>query len=212
MSIPSSDVVIIGGGIVGSATAYYLAKAGGIAGRRITIVEKDTSYACCSTSRSAGGVRQQFSTPENIAMSRVTLELIKNLKDTFGPTADVGFHEQGYLILTSDEGAEVLRSNVELQRAHGASTVLLPASELRDRFPWLNTDGLVAGSFGSANEGWLDPSSLMNLFRTAARAEGVTLLHDEVGQSSMPPGRMPEKSLRSPGSHCPSSHASVMST
>src|SRR5690606_6099642 len=78
MASESKDIVIVGGSIVGCATAYYLAQSGAIANRRITVVEKDLTYATCSTARSAGGVRQQFSTPENIAMSKVTLDLIRN--------------------------------------------------------------------------------------------------------------------------------------
>lgn len=180
MTNQSKDIVIVGGSIVGSATAYYLAKAGAMDGRRIVVIEKDPTYAICSTARSAGGVRQQFSTPENLALSRVTLDLIRNLKETFGPDADVGFREQGYLLLASPEGASVLASNVESQRSMGADIELLQPDDLAKRFPWLNTEGLACGSFGRSGEGWIDPVSLMNLFRTAARAAGVEYVHDTV--------------------------------
>ncbi|MEQ1612630.1 MAG: FAD-dependent oxidoreductase, partial [Hyphomicrobiaceae bacterium] len=99
-----ADVVIVGGGAVGSATAYYLSMMGKFAPGRIIIVERDTSYAECSTARSAGGIRAQFSTPQNIALSKVTLDVIRNLKQVFGPDADVGFKEQGYLVLASSDG------------------------------------------------------------------------------------------------------------
>ena len=89
----SADVVIVGGGIVGSAVAYFLSAETAFAGRRIVIVERDPSYAEASTARSAGGLRQQFSTPENIAMSQFTLSLLRQLKQLFGPDADVGFRE-----------------------------------------------------------------------------------------------------------------------
>jgi FAD-dependent oxidoreductase domain-containing protein 1 len=174
------DIVIVGGGAVGSAAAYYLTRTGALDGRRIMIVEQDPSYALSSTARSAGGLRQQFSTPENIAMSQVTLALIGNLKETFGPDADVGFREQGYLILALREGRSLLASNVAVQRAHGADIALLDAADLAARFPWLNTTGVAAGSFGESGEGWLDPVSLMTLFRDAARAAGVQLVHDRV--------------------------------
>jgi sarcosine oxidase len=180
MAGPARDIVIVGGGVVGSATAYYLTRTGTVPGSRIVIIEKDVSYADCSTARSAGGVRQQFSTPENIAMSQVTLGLIRNLKETFGPEAEVNFREQGYLLLADESGTGILKSNVEVQRAKGASTVLLGAGEIRDRFPWLNTEGIAGGSLGAAQEGWLDPVSLMNLFRGAARAAGVEVLNDRV--------------------------------
>jgi FAD-dependent oxidoreductase domain-containing protein 1 len=110
----------------------------------------------------------------------VTLALIRNLKETFGPDADVGFREQGYLIQATEEGRDVLASGVALQRAHGAEIDLLDAAGLAARFPWLSTAGVGAGSFGQRGEGWLDPVSLSTLLRDAARAAGVQLVHDQV--------------------------------
>jgi len=180
MASGSKDIVIVGGSVIGCATAYYLTQLGGLDGCRIVVVEKDPSFATCSTARSAGGVRQQFSTPENILMSQVMIDLLRNLKDRFGPDADVGFREQGYLILASREGADVLRSNVEMQRAHGADVHLLAPEELRKRFLWLSTVGVACGSFGASGEGWIDPVSLTTLFRAAARGAGVEYLVDTV--------------------------------
>jgi glycine/D-amino acid oxidase-like deaminating enzyme len=173
------DVAIVGGGIVGSAAAYFLAVERRFPGR-ITLVERDTSYRDGSTSRSAGGVRQQFSTPENIALSRFALELFRELKARFGADADVSFREQGYLILGSAEGAGVLAENVALQQSMGADIALLDPAGLTARFPWIVVDGLVAGAFGQSGEGWFDPPSLAALFRKAAVAAGVTVLNDEV--------------------------------
>jgi glycine/D-amino acid oxidase-like deaminating enzyme len=178
--VERADVVIVGGGIVGSAVAYFLSSERAFKGRRIVLVERDPSYARCSTARAVGGLRQQFSTPENIAMSRFTLELIRRLEDTFGPYADVAFREQGYLIMAGPEGAAVLAENVALQRSNGADIVLLDASALAQRFAWLATEGIAAGAFGQSGEGWFDPPSLADLMRKAARAQGVTILHGEV--------------------------------
>lgn len=176
----SADVVIVGGGIVGSAVAYFLSAEAAFAGRRIVIVERDPSYAEASTARSAGGLRQQFSTPENIAMSQFTLSLVRQLKPTFGPEADVGFREQGYLVLAAEADRTLLAENVALQQAHGADIVLLEPAELTRRFPWLATEGVAAAGFGRSGEGWLDPPSLAALLRNAARARGVTVMHDRV--------------------------------
>src|SRR5690606_1990237 len=151
--------VIVGGSAIGCATADYLAQSGALDGRRIIVVERDPTFATCSTARSAGGVRQQFSTPENILMSQVMIDLLRNLKDRFGPEADVGFREQGYLILASQDGAVILQSNVETQRRYGADVHLLGPDALRVRFPWLATDDVACGSFGASGEGWIDPVS-----------------------------------------------------
>lgn len=172
------DIVIIGGGVVGSATAYYLRKHGFTGS--IAIVEKDTTYQRCCTALSAGGLRQQFSTPENIELSKFGLRLVRNLKEEFGPEADVGFKEQGYLILASAEGLPILEENHHVQIANGADNAILKGDELSARFPWLVTDGLAGGCFGLSGEGWLDPYSLMSLLRKGAAAKGVAVVAGEV--------------------------------
>ncbi|MCA3561666.1 MAG: FAD-binding oxidoreductase [Aestuariivirga sp.] len=172
------DVVIVGGGVVGSASAYYLRK-NGFTGS-IAIVEKDTSWAHGCTARSAGGLRQQFSTPENIHLSKFGVTLVKNLKQEFGPDADIGFKEQGYLICATPEGLLTLEENHAVQIAHGADNVLLRGEELAARFPWLVTEGIAAGCFGLSGEGWVDPYMFAALFRKAAIAQGAELVQGEV--------------------------------
>ncbi|WP_421693156.1 NAD(P)/FAD-dependent oxidoreductase [Aestuariivirga sp.] len=172
------DVVIVGAGVVGSASAYYLKKRGFTGS--IAVVEKDTSWATGCTARSVGGLRQQFSTPENIALSMFGVKLVKSLKQEFGPDADIGFKEQGYLICATDAGLPILEENHAVQLAHGADNVLLRGDELSARFPWLVADGIAAGCFGLSNEGWVDPYMFAALFRKAAVAQGVELIADEV--------------------------------
>jgi FAD-dependent oxidoreductase domain-containing protein 1 len=178
--VESADVVIVGGGIVGSATAYFLSSEPKFQGRRIVLVERDTGYAQASTSRSAGGVRQQFSTPENIAMSRFTLGLLRGIKEVFGPEADASFREQGYLIMASAASRRVLAENVALQQSLGADVALLEAPKLARQFPWLATDEVAAAGFGRTGEGWFDPPSLAALFRNTAKARGIAVLHDKM--------------------------------
>jgi glycine/D-amino acid oxidase-like deaminating enzyme len=174
----TADIVIVGGGIVGSAVAYFLSTDATCAGRRIVVIERDTTYGQGSTGRSAGGLRQQFSTPENIAMSQVTLGLLRSLKTTFGGDADVGFREQGYLLLATREHRAILAGNVALQQSMAADIVLLEDDALAERFPWLSTENIAVAGFGRTGEGWFDPPSLAALFRKAAQARGVVLLRD----------------------------------
>ncbi|MCB1510925.1 MAG: FAD-binding oxidoreductase [Hyphomicrobiaceae bacterium] len=174
----TADVVIVGGGIMGTAVAHALAVAG--FDGSVVIVERDPSYREASTGRSAGGVRLQFSTPENIRMSAVTVDLLENLKSVFGADADVAFRGHGYLILASAEGHPVLLENAAIQRADGAATQILGPSELARRFPWLATDGIAAGAFGGPAEGWLDPASLHGLFRQSALASGCRQINGTV--------------------------------
>ena len=172
------DVVIVGGGVVGSASAHYLRK-NGFKGT-IALVEKDTSWALGCTARSVGGLRQQFSTPENIKLSKFGVTLVKNLKQEFGPDADIGFKEQGYLICATPDGLPILEENHAVQIANGADNVLLRGDELAARFPWLVTEGIAAGCFGLSGEGWVDPYMFAALFRKAAIARGVELIQGEV--------------------------------
>src|SRR5262245_18252438 len=115
-AVDSADVVIVGGGIVGSAVAYFLSGDKAYAARRIVLIERDQSYAKAITAPSAGCMRQQFSTPENIAMSQFTLSLIRSLTTTYNPDADVGFREQGYLILAAEDSVNLLSQNVAIQQ------------------------------------------------------------------------------------------------
>lgn len=176
----TADILIVGGGIVGSAVAYFTSVHPALRGARIVLVERDTTYVEASTSRSAGGLRQQFSTPENIALSQATLGMIRDIKALFGPQADVGFREQGYLLLASEDGRSVLAQNVALQVAHGAEVALLDAAGLAAQFPWLSPDGVACGAYGARGEGWFDPPSFAHLLQTAARANGVILHTGEV--------------------------------
>ena len=176
------DVVVAGGGVIGSAIAYFLGNDGDFDGR-VLVVEPDPSYAECSTTRSGGSIRQQFSTPENIAMSLFGIEFLRAAGEHLmvgGEAPDVGLNEGGYLFLASEAGRAVLEANHAVQQAHGADMVLLEPAALTARFPWLSTEGVALGSFGLSGEGWFDPETLLHAFRRKARALGAAYLKDRV--------------------------------
>jgi glycine/D-amino acid oxidase-like deaminating enzyme len=168
----SSRVVIVGGAIIGSFCAWSLRRAG-FAGS-ITVVEKDATYRQSSTALSAASIRTQFGTPVNIRMSLFGAELLRNIKAVFGPEADIGFQEKGYLILGRPDQVEQRIAAAEMQRAHGADIVVLDRDELGARFPGIRFDGVGVGTFGARHEGWFDAWSLLSLVRSAARALAVT--------------------------------------
>ena len=180
----SADVVIVGGAVVGSAVAYQLKCAS--PGLSVVVVERDPGYAACSTARSAGGLRQQFSTPENIRLSQASLAIIRE----HGWIDVVGFREQGYLILASADGRSILEANLAVQRTEGADIVIEGAAALHARWPWLSIEGIAAGAFGRANEGWLDPASLMGILRREAKARGVNYVKGEVDGVDMGPAAL----------------------
>jgi FAD-dependent oxidoreductase domain-containing protein 1 len=170
-----TDILIIGGGVMGCSVAMHLAALAGPS-TRIAVVERDPSYRTCATTRSAGGVRQQFSTPECILMSQATVAYVKAAT----PTSDLAFREQGYLLLASEAGLPTLEENAALQRSRGADTRLLAATDLAARFPWLDPTGVAAAGFGASGEGWLDPALLLQHLRAEARALGVSFVAGEV--------------------------------
>jgi sarcosine oxidase len=180
--LASADVIIVGGGVIGSAIAYFLKASADFRGS-VLVVEKDPTYERASTSRSAGGIRQQFSTPENIAMSVFGAQFVKSIGrhlEVDGERPQIPFVEQGYLFLATAAGMPILTQNHEAQRAAGADVVLLDRAGLKQRFPWLNAEDIAGGSFGLKNEGWIDPYSLLQAFRRKARALGATYAKDEV--------------------------------
>lgn len=173
------DVVIAGGAIMGSSTAYFLARELG-RNPRVLVIEKDPTYARSATTLSAASIRQQFSTPENIRLSRFGIDMIRNLKEIFGPDADIGFHEKGYLTLASEGGVPVLKANHLVQTAEGSDIELIGPDELARRFPWMSLDGVALAAYGRTGEGWFDAYLWLDLIRKAARAQGVTYAHAAV--------------------------------
>jgi FAD-dependent oxidoreductase domain-containing protein 1 len=172
------DVVVVGGAVVGSAVAYSLKRAG-FPGS-VLVIERDPTYRRASTTLSCGGIRQQFSTEENILLSQYGLRLIRALQREHGSDAGISFREQGYLILATEEGAETLAANVALQRRLGADIALFDRNDLTARFPWISVDGLACGGFGQSGEGWFDPWAWMNLLRSGSRTLGAEWMTGEV--------------------------------
>lgn len=172
------DVVIIGGAIVGSSVAYYLREEG-FSGT-IALIDRDPQFAHAATTLSCASIRQQFSIPENIRLSQFTLGLFRRLKEEFGSDADIGFRENGYLILSTDEGLPVLRANHAAQEAEGADIVVEDAQTLVRRFPWLSPEGIAAGAFGRSGEGWFDAHAYLQLFRKALRTKNIDFVQASV--------------------------------
>lgn len=192
------DVIIIGGGVTGCATAYFLA-AGKIDGT-VIVVERDATYANAPSARAAGGIRQQFSTPENIRIGLFGAEFVKNVDQYLaidGEVPQLDFKERGYLILASPQTLPLMQDNHAVQRQIGADIVYQSNEDLSARFPWLTTEGLAGGYLGLENEGWLDPYSLLQAYRRKAISLGVTVISDEVTTLHRRDNRVTEVNLRS---------------
>ena len=173
----NSSVIVVGGGVMGSSVAYHLKSDPAFAGS-VTVVERDPSYARASSALSASSIRQQFSTPLNIHLSRYGIGFLRQAGELLG--VELGLREPGYLFLASRAGEAVLRANHTIQTGEGCAVELLDPAALAGRFPWISTEGVTLASHGTANEGWFDGPALMQGFRRKARELGVDYLADEV--------------------------------
>jgi glycine/D-amino acid oxidase-like deaminating enzyme len=166
--LPSSaEVVIAGAGVVGASVAYWLTRLDPSVS--VLLVERDRSFALASSSRSASSIRQQFSSPLNIQLSRFGLAFLREMR--------IALEEKGYLHLGA---AAPLRAQNAVQRANGADVVLLSPAEIAARFPWLNVEGVELGALGLSGEGWFDGPALHAEVLRRAREQGARLIDGEV--------------------------------
>ena len=171
--LPSTaDVVVIGGGIVGAATAFFASRAG----LRVVLLEKRPALCTLTTPASTGAFRLQFDNPEEIALVREGIQLYETFAEQAElPGYDICMQKQGYLFCaTSDQGVQHQTHFVEALQAWGVRDVeLLGGDEARYRFPYLSP-AIVQARF-RAGDGWLDPKRLTFGY---ARAGGATVLLD----------------------------------
>jgi len=167
----TAEVVIVGGGIVGSSIAWHLTQAG-CAG--VLVIERETAQGKGSTGKSMGGVRAQFSTPVNIQMSLYSIPFYASFDGRLGYPA--GYRPQGYLFCaTSEKHLSYLKANFQRQVSMGLKDVrLVTADEIRSLYPELRADDIVGGTFCSS-DGFVDPYSAMIGFMTSAADRGATL-------------------------------------
>ena len=170
----SADIVIIGGGIVGSSIAYHLTAAGC---RDVFVLERESYPGKGSTGKSMGGVRAQFSTDINIRMSMYSIPFYAAFDEVLGYPA--GYRPQGYLFLaTSAAHMQYLRTNYARQVALGLKTVrLLDATEIAFLYPELDTDDIVGGTL-CTTDGFVDPYSAMTGFMQKGVEHGAQLVRD----------------------------------
>jgi len=167
----TADVVIIGGGIVGSSIAYQLTAKGC---RNVLVIERESAQGKGSTGKSMGGVRAQFSTPVSIQMSLYSIPFYASFEERMGYPCD--YRPQGYLFCaTTEQQMAYLRRNYSQQVKMGLKDVrLMKGEEIRTMFPELLADDIIGGSFCSS-DGFVDPYSAMIGFMTRATDHGASL-------------------------------------
>ena len=185
-NIPSHDkydVVIIGGAIMGSSTAWFLSQNPDFNGT-ILVVEKDQKYEFCSTAHTTSCIRQQFSTKLNVEISQFAADFINNFQEYMDNDARVpklAIKSFGYMYLAGDEDfAKNLRSNQKVQAASGAATELLTPEEIKSRYPFYNVEDIKLGSINLVNEGYWDSITVFEWMKNKAQENGVEYVENEV--------------------------------
>lgn len=175
MTPTRADVVVIGGGVMGTSIAYRLARAGV---RDVVLVERD-ELASGSTSRAAGGIRAQFSDELNIQLGARSLEAFGRFGEEIGH--DIGLHRVGYLfLLSTPEDVASFEAGVTLQNGLGVPSRMLTPAEAHRLSPLISTDGLLAAAY-SPDDGHCTPEAVVQGYAVAARRHGATVLrHTEV--------------------------------
>ena len=176
------DVVIMGGAMMGSSTAWWLSRNPDFQGR-ILVVERDPTYEFAATSLTNSCIRQQFSSEINIRISQFGAEFINEFKrfmdDPEAP--EIPIRSFGYLYLAGTETmVENLKAAHAVQSALGAATRLLSAEEVVSEWPFYNPDGILMASHNPVNEGYFDGGTVFHWFRKKAREQGVEYIGNEI--------------------------------
>lgn len=180
MGLQAFDVVIAGGGIMGSSTAYHLTRKD--KRLKVAVVEKDPSYVRSSTTLSMSNVRIQFSLKENIQISQYAFEVLKNFEEEMevdGIRPKISFRQEGNLFLVPPEGEKTAREAFALQRSLGCRIEWWSNEEIRRHYPLYQPEGLVGGTFGP-DDGHFDAYAALMGYKKKARSQGVVYFDDEV--------------------------------
>jgi len=177
------DVIIVGGAIIGSSSAWALSANPSFDGS-ILVVERDMTFASCSTAHTNSCMRQQFSNPLNIMMSRHGAHHVRNFRDHLGgdpEIPDIDVNHFGYMYLAgTDITATALRNNQKVQAELGSATQIMTAAEIQDAYPFYNVDDIVCGSHNLVDEGYFDSGTMFFWLRRKGRENGVEYIENAV--------------------------------
>jgi sarcosine oxidase subunit beta len=164
-----ADAVIVGAGCIGASIAYHLAHHG----VKAVVVEREKIPGNGSTGHCAGGVRQQFTTPVNVALSRVSIEAFARMNDELAYEGDI-YWPVGYLFCVPDDARwPRFQANVEEQKKLGVPVEVLTPAQVKERWPLLETSDLAGATF-CASDGLADPHAVTAAYLAAAKRLGAT--------------------------------------
>lgn len=184
------DVIMVGGGIMGCATAYNLLKMD--PQLKVAIVEKDPTYEFNSTVLSDANIRLQFNVKENIQISLYGLEVLKTFEDDMaigGVKPDIALRQQGNLFLTDEAGKDAALKGLELQHSLDCPVEWFSPSQVKERFPLYEVDQLAGGTFGHL-DGTMDANAVLMAYKGKAIELGADYIVGEVSEILEDQGRV----------------------
>ncbi len=175
------DVIIIGGGIMGSASAYYLMEADPTL--KVAVVERDATYSQASTTLSMSNVRTQFSLKENVQISLYALQVLKRFEEDMavdGQQPKIYLRQEGNLFLVDGAGEEAARRALNIQQELGCRVTWWTPGTIKRNYPLYEPQKFIGGTFGP-DDGYFDAYAVLMGYKAKARSLGATYIQDEVG-------------------------------
>lgn len=184
------DVVIVGGGVMGSATAYYLTRYQPEI--KLAVLERDPTYQYASTTLSMVNLRVQFSLEANVRISLYTMEVFRNFGREMAvdeDEPDIAFRQEGNLFLYDHEGEAAAKEALEMQRRLGAEVQWWTPEQIAETYPLYRPQGLAGGVFGP-QDGHFDAYAVLMAYRAKARSQGAEFIKGEAERVLTSGGRV----------------------
>lgn len=180
MTQKSYDVIIVGGGMMGSAAAYYLTKIDDKL--KVAVVERDPTYTQASTTLSMANVRIQFSLKENILISRYAFHVLENFEDEMAVNEErpnISYRREGNLFLVDESSHKAALEALTLQKSLGCHVEWWSSGKIKEKYPLYEPKGLKGGTFGP-QDGHIDAYAVLMAYKAKARSQGAQYIEDEV--------------------------------
>lgn len=174
------DVIIVGGGIMGSATAYYLTKIDDKL--KVAVVEREPTYTRASTTLSIANVRIQFSLKENILISQYAFNVLENFGVEMAVNEErpnISYRREGNLFLVDEPGHNAATEALKLQKSLGCNVEWWTTGKIKEKYPLYEPKGLDGGTFGP-QDGHIDAYEVLMGYKAKARSQGAVYIEDEV--------------------------------
>ena len=184
------DVIIIGGGIIGSSSAYYLTKAD--PSLKVVVVEMDDTYAKASTTLSMTNARIQFSLSENIEISKYAFEILEKFEEDMAveDKLNIAYRREGNLFIANEETQNDAKKSFELQKSLNCAIEWWDPKKIKEAYPlYEGISEYVGGAFGP-KDGHFDAYAILMGYKAKAKSFGAKYVEDEVVELLKSEGRI----------------------